>query len=178
MNKNDLKNKNILRLTLNKKAFEITGTEEKPFELRKYSYWIKSRICNYYFDEFYYFHYVLFVNGYGKRPFKLFKFESIEKIKENKTHEFSNGLTFEVFPGDYKILLGELVASGDDVTELFPASGKNKKYRLFRKVRNEDFLLNKKEKQISHPDSDKLVSSQACLRLNKEYGYTLQVSIV
>lgn len=33
----------LLRLSLTKEAFEITGTDEKPFELRNKGKWIDSR---------------------------------------------------------------------------------------------------------------------------------------
>lgn len=107
----NLHNSKVLRLTIDKKAFEITGTSEKPFELRKSSNWIKSRLfnkaplCSSIPKKI---DFVLLTNGYGDhRPWKLFRFSGIEVLQQNAMWSFSNGLTFETTTGDYKILLGE-----------------------------------------------------------------------
>ena len=98
----------VLRLTLEKKAWDITGTIHKPFELRSKSEWIESRILkpNGEFKEF---DYVLLINGYSpKSPLKIFEFRGIEVlILDNRIWYFNNGLHFITKTGDYKINLGK-----------------------------------------------------------------------
>jgi len=93
----------VLTLTLSSAAFEITGTEEKPYELRHFSNWIASRLQKQY-------DYVLLINGYGHhRPWKLIEFVGVEVPTEGycKKYQFSNGLVFNLYIGDYIIKLGE-----------------------------------------------------------------------
>lgn len=108
-----MKSKRILVLNLTKEAFEITGTKEKKFELRKKCNWIESRLfvksndSNILYEKKY--DYILFIEGYGhNRPFKLMRHISTEKINKSKTYKFSNGLEFTVRKGDFKINIGDL----------------------------------------------------------------------
>lgn len=110
-----MKSKRILFLNLTKEAYEITGTEEKRFELRNKSKWIESRLfiksedSNILYEKKY--DYVLFIEGYGHdKQFKLMKFINTEIIKKSKKYKFSNGLEFKVEKGDFKINVGKLTA--------------------------------------------------------------------
>lgn len=99
-----------LNLSLHKAAFDITGSEEKPFELRKSGKWILSRL--FYPDgRQKKYDIVKLSNGYGENvPFKKFKFEGFEYIEEeNQLFQFSNGLIFLASKGDVKINIGALV---------------------------------------------------------------------
>ncbi|MDO9187139.1 MAG: hypothetical protein Q7W13_14085 [Bacteroidia bacterium] len=92
-----------LILPLSKKAFEITGTNEKMFELRNYSKWIESRL----FDKDgipKHYNKIQFPLGYSKdRKIKTFAFRGVYIFKYDKKYTFSNGLSFEVKAGDYII---------------------------------------------------------------------------
>lgn len=102
----------VLTLTLSKLAFEITGTKQKPFELRKKGLWIESRLRKidhangeYTRKEF---DYVLFTNGYGHhRPWKLVEYRGFEYATENTDYLFANGLRFLLEKNDYIINLGQ-----------------------------------------------------------------------
>jgi hypothetical protein len=104
----------VLRLTLSKKAFDITGTKEKPFELRSLSVWILSRLYSKnplgsrsiprVYD------YVLFVNGYSHNsPFKLVEFVMFKQFSSSISKTFSNGLRFDCKRGDVYIGLGNVI---------------------------------------------------------------------
>lgn len=94
-----------LKLTLSKLPFEVMKTGKKQIEYRKPSDWIKSRLIDKNYDA------VEFVNGYGKdKPRFTAKFLGFDVANENEKLIFSNGLSFEVEKGDYRIILGELVA--------------------------------------------------------------------
>lgn len=104
-----IEGKRVLYLALSKKAFEITGTEEKMFELRTSTTWIRSRLFMHnspvapkYYD------YVCLTEGYGYKKYKLLTYKGIG-ILNLQYWGFSNGLDFVSQPGDFKILLGELV---------------------------------------------------------------------
>lgn len=102
----------LLRLSLTREAFDITGTNEKPFELRNKGKWIDSRLfiksCPKDYD------YVLLINGYGNdKPWKLFEFIKVDFTKHPIHWRFSNGLTFYQKTGDYIIRLGKTVANGN-----------------------------------------------------------------
>ena len=108
----------LLRLSLTKEAFEITGTDEKPFELRNKGKWIDSRlfIMNNDLMEGWPkdYDYVLLINGYGNdRPWKLFEFQKVDFTKHPIHWSFSNGLTFYQQTGDYIIRLGKMIESGN-----------------------------------------------------------------
>jgi len=95
----------ILKLTLSKLPFEVMKTGEKQIEYRKPSEWIKSRLIGKNYDS------VEFVNGYGKdKPRFTTKFLGFDVANESENLTFSNGLSFTVEKGDYKIILGEIVA--------------------------------------------------------------------
>lgn len=104
-----------LLLTLKKAAFDVMVTGEKTIEYRKKTKWIESRI----FDKggmFRQYDFVKFVNGYGAdKPYFVCKYKGsimrfgghVELIK------YSNGLSVEVWPGDYEIHLGEIIETGN-----------------------------------------------------------------
>lgn len=97
----------VLRLTLEKSAWDITGTEEKPFELRKKGDWIESRLFKPNGEPKEY-DYVLLINGYkASAPSKIFEFKRVNILSVIDRWRFSNGLTFKTEPGDYCIILGE-----------------------------------------------------------------------
>lgn len=107
----------VLRLSLNKSAFDVTGTLEKPFELRNKSKWIESRlfvIKNGLIQKRKTFNYVLFINGYGdNRPWKLIEFKSLGSVNKEVVWKFSNGLIFNQKPGGYIINLGKIIATSE-----------------------------------------------------------------
>lgn len=112
--------KKILVLTLKNDAFEITGTIEKKFELRTKTDWITSRLFVKSKDTFILYpkiyDYVLLINGYSnKSPFKLMKFINTEIVEESKIYSFSNKLQFKVLKNDYKINLGNITITGNDI---------------------------------------------------------------
>lgn len=93
-----------LKLTLSKLPFEVMKTGEKKIEYRKPSDWIKSRLIGKNYDA------VEFVNGYGKdKPKFTVKFLGFDVASKNENLTFSNGLSFTVEKGDYRILLGEIL---------------------------------------------------------------------
>jgi hypothetical protein len=95
----------VLFLVLSQKAFDITGTIEKPFELRNDSKWIRSRLFNK-DGSLRQYDVVVFQNGYrAKAEVKTFKFLRTEILKSRKKWNFSNDLKFITGKGDYKILL-------------------------------------------------------------------------
>lgn len=97
-----------LKLVLNRKAFEITGTQEKMFELRRSSDWIRSRLYaqngtvrNYNFVQIY--------DGYKTdREFMLFKYGGFTHAAPHNW-SFSNGLEFTTCHNDYIIYLMPLL---------------------------------------------------------------------
>lgn len=101
-----------LFLVLKKAAFEITGTPEKPFELRENTEWIKSRLLKStgVFKEY---DTVTFQLGYQKgAPRKTFKYNGFNYLVTGQIFEFSNRLQFIAKPGTIKILLGERIDNG------------------------------------------------------------------
>ncbi len=98
-----------LRLTLHKPAFDVMLTGEKTFEIRKPSRWIKSRL----FDKdgnHKIYDCVHFTQGYGKnRPFFVAKCMAVCEVQAHTNWEFSNGLAVETEPGDYMIVLGNII---------------------------------------------------------------------
>lgn len=98
-------NMKVLFLVLSQVAFDITGTREKPFELRNDSKWIRSRLFNK-DGSLREYDVVVFQNGYrAKAEVKTFKFLRTEILRGRKNWRFSNDLKFSTKPGDYKILL-------------------------------------------------------------------------
>lgn len=103
-----IQDKKILKLTLNKEAFEITGTKEKMVELRHNSDWIRSRLFNKDKSEKQY-DYVLLMHGYGHdKPWKLFTFSTLVKVTIGKQMIYSNGLKFELKKGDWMIFFSRI----------------------------------------------------------------------
>lgn len=106
----------VLRLSITKSAFEITGTEEKMFELRHKGKWIDYRLISkpkngVRLGKDY--DYVLLTNGYSnKSPWKLFIFKGVESLTTDINWKFSNGLEFATKKGDHKIHFSQLIASG------------------------------------------------------------------
>lgn len=100
----------ILRLTLEKRAFEITGTEEKPFEIRNAGPWIESRIFLKDGNIKDIWHVDLY-NGYGDVPYKRYEFKGLEVFYIPIEYKFSNGLVFKAARKHYKIHLGQLLES-------------------------------------------------------------------
>ena len=90
--------KDTLILVLTKKAYEITGTPEKMFELRHRSEWLKSRLHNKDCSMRQY-KYIEFRQGYTNVK-KTFAFDIAYSRNMNKTYTFSNGLIFEFKPYD------------------------------------------------------------------------------
>lgn len=102
----EIENAKILKLTLNKAAFNITGTKEKEYELRNFSQWIASRLYHKN-GSFRMYDFVELKNGYSKQsPRKLFNYLGFATIKSDTTYQFSNGLIFRVKKGDFIIYLG------------------------------------------------------------------------
>jgi hypothetical protein len=97
----------ILNLTLKKKPFEVTISNEKKIEYRKNSQWIESRLVGKNYD------FVKFVNGYGaSRPWLLVEFKGWSKAIKSQ-YIFSNGLIVDVDDNDYEIYLGKIIKTGN-----------------------------------------------------------------
>ena len=122
-NESDYEGCSILKLSVTKEAFDITGTFEKPFELRNHSEWIESRLVEKHLFGmrkqpvsivYKHYDYVLLTNGYGAlRPWKLFEFKKVSPVLHPIHWMFSNGLTFYQKSGDYIIRLGRTIDSGN-----------------------------------------------------------------
>lgn len=104
-----------LNLTLNKKAFEVMVTGEKPEEFRKGSDWIRSRLMH--SDGTYKrYHQIKFVNGYGSdKPYFICKYEGfLECYMEVAERIYSNGLTVSgIGRGDFIIYCGDILETGN-----------------------------------------------------------------
>lgn len=103
-----LQDKKILWLTLNKTAYEVTGTEEKMVELRHDSNWIRSRLFNKDKSEKQY-DYVLLMHGYGHdKPWKLFNYSTLVRAPKTELMTYSNGLKFKLNKGDWMIFFSKI----------------------------------------------------------------------
>lgn len=91
-----------LKLTLHKMAFEVMVSGEKPFEFRKPSKWILSRLKR---DI----KYVEFTNGYGKdKPVFTAEYRGHTTAEGKARYRYSNKLTVDVEKGDVIIHLGKI----------------------------------------------------------------------
>jgi len=105
--------KNTLTLSLKKLPFDVMVTGEKSREYRKPSDWIKSRLYDKHGRQRDY-EVVKFVNGCGAhRPYFVCEFAGFFKAYNDKTLQFSNGLTVEVERGDFIIGLGKIIENGN-----------------------------------------------------------------
>ena len=108
-----MKEKKTLHLTLSKKPFEVMVTGEKPEEFRKPSDWIESRLFNKDGSKKEY-DLVKFVNGYGAdKPYFSAIYGGFFPSIINKTVQYSNGLKVDVEPGDYVLMLGDIIETGN-----------------------------------------------------------------
>ena len=114
----DLTGKRVLWLTLKKLPFEVMVTGEKREEFRKPTKWIRSRhhqkIAGGYKLNVY--DYVVFTNGYGKdKPYFIAEILGFTNISHagQRFYNYSNGLTVEVEDGDYIILVGNILETGN-----------------------------------------------------------------
>jgi len=83
--------------------FDITGSPDKMFELRRKSKWIISRLFDKSGNPRSY-DYVEIKRGYGHdAPKKIFIFDSISTIAFPYRYLFLNGCHFDVAPGDFLI---------------------------------------------------------------------------
>lgn len=100
-----------LHLTLSARPFEVMVTEEKGLEFRKPSDWIKSRLYGKEYD------FVKFTHGYGKnKPWFISEYEGYfiaDSSDDGDEYKYSNGLKVKVEAGDYVIMLGQVVDSGN-----------------------------------------------------------------
>lgn len=86
--------KKDLFLVLSSKAFEVTGTHEKMYELRERTDWIVSRLLNKDGSEKHYDTITLQL-GYGKNaPRKKFNFIQFRNVEPGTNFGFSNGLEY------------------------------------------------------------------------------------
>jgi hypothetical protein len=97
----------VLNLVLSNQAFQITGTPEKPYELREPTEWILSRIIDKNGNPKNY-DVVEICNGYSKgREKKIFEFRGFVIAGWTEKIEFSNGLKWTIQPGHIIIKLGK-----------------------------------------------------------------------
>ena len=112
----------LLQLNVSREPFEVMVTGEKQIEFRKFSKWIYSRIydeVNNCFRKDY--DGVKITHGYGKnRPYFIAYLYDIENIchcvccnEINTTHKYSNELKVREMDYDYRILLGEIIETGN-----------------------------------------------------------------
>lgn len=108
--------KRTLILTISAAPFEVMHTGEKPYEFRKPSDWMRSRLYNKDGTEKDY-DYVKFTNGYGAhRPTFTCEYNGFYITDITRPVEYSNGLVVEVEAGDIVIYLGKIVTDNIDVT--------------------------------------------------------------
>lgn len=110
-----IENPNVLVLSLQKLPFDVMFTGEKDKEFRRPSR-ITNRLHKNKFD------YVEFRNGYGlKVPYFIAEYKGYSElwIPDMPSNcvlydmNYSNGLSFDVFSGDYQINLGKIVKRGN-----------------------------------------------------------------
>lgn len=99
----------ILKLTLNKKPFDVMKTGEKKNEFREASKWIESRLFNKDGSKRDY-DFIEFSHGYQKnRNNFTCKFLGFKKMTKEEYHSYSNGLKVLVYPGHYNIFCGDII---------------------------------------------------------------------
>ena len=92
-----------LKLSINKKAFDVMVSGEKTEEFRDVSKWILSRLI----DKDYEF--IKFTNGYGKdKPYFICEFKGWSEAKPG-VFKFSNGLIVNIDEGYVQISLGNII---------------------------------------------------------------------
>lgn len=103
----------ILRLTLSAGPFEVMATGEKTIEYRKPSQWIKSRLYGKSYD------FVEFSNGYGPQvPRCTAVYLGWDYFPNGmQSFEYSNGFKHQVFKGDIRIFLGEILSVSPGKTD-------------------------------------------------------------
>jgi hypothetical protein len=110
----------ILRLTLQRKPFEVMLSGEKKSEYRKNSDWIRSRL----FDRnniFRHYELIQFTNGYNSdSPFFACEFKGVTIVNYTMPLiQFSNGLIVDnIVKGDFIIHCGMIVFHGNLTKEL------------------------------------------------------------
>lgn len=103
----DINNYRILYLTLSKLPFDLMINDNKKFEYRKPSEWIKSRLIGKEYD------FVKFVNGYGKdKPYFIAEYKGYF-ISEKETTQIYPNLIVKTEKGDIIIRLGNIVKRGN-----------------------------------------------------------------
>lgn len=102
-----------LYLTLKKAAFDVMVTGEKPFEYRKDSKWIRSRLFDSKTGKRKKYDFIHFTNGYGNdKPYFIVEYNGFTQFEcdTNLYKPYSNGLIVGLMgPRDFKIFLGEIV---------------------------------------------------------------------
>lgn len=115
-----LTGKRVLRLTVQRKPFEVMVTGEKDEEFRKPSDWIYSRLYKkvkrgkLVYHEPREYDLIIFTNGYGNdKPY--FIVEMVNHIPSVTNWEvtYSNGLTVHIIKGDHIIKLGNILEIGN-----------------------------------------------------------------
>lgn len=100
-------NPRILNLTLSKVPFDLMVNNNKKFEYRKPSKWIKSRLVNKEYD------FVKFVNGYGNdKPYFIAEYKGYFISKDDHTATYTNLKVF-ISKGDVIIRLGRILDRGN-----------------------------------------------------------------
>jgi hypothetical protein len=101
-----------LFLSLHKQAFEVMVTGEKQEEIRSDSQWIQSRF--YKNGKIKDYDLVKCVNGYGNhRPYFVAKFLEFYRQSKAERYEYSTGFAVVALPGDYIIILGKIIETGN-----------------------------------------------------------------
>lgn len=97
-----------LTLVLSDAAYEITGTKEKMFELRKDSQWIRRKLFDRKGEKIEY-KTITFQRAYRlNAEKKKFQFDYIIEVSVPERFVFANGLTFELEEKDFMIVFSEL----------------------------------------------------------------------
>lgn len=98
----------ILHLIVSKRPFEVMVTGEKSIEYRKPSKWIESRLIGKDYDL------IKITHGYGKnRPYFIAVYCFFSRALADYTPSYSNELTVNVEPNDYKIYIGTIIEKGN-----------------------------------------------------------------
>jgi len=149
-----------LKLTLNKKPFDVMKTGEKHNEFRAPSKWIELRLFNkdgskknYDFIEFF--------HGYRKDRTKFTcKFIGFKKIAKEEYHSYSNGLEFTVYPGYYNIFCGDIIFGP---TEKAKAKGKEPEPLDLNQTENIELSFTIGDKQYALKPKKGKLNSKICM---------------
>ena len=110
------KEKTVLKLTLDKKPFQVMVTGEKKEEFRENKKWMTSRLIDKATGQPKEHGFIKFTNGYGNdNPYFICEYKGFSYVGSDYTpRKYSNGLVVsDVQEGDYIIHCGAIVETGN-----------------------------------------------------------------